>query len=141
MHPPSLYWPSALSIRFEQRRGYCWSVRVPGFSRSIGTEWVWLVCLYCVFGQLILSRQDTAFLLLSKWTALLCHPLTCHLRCAPTRPSFPGAPVTLCIALSYQSGPFNWPVPGPLVCPTCCLDTQFFLFRSQLKCCFLREAF
>lgn len=30
---------------------------MPGFSHSIGTKWVWLVCLYCVFGQLILSRQ------------------------------------------------------------------------------------
>lgn len=30
---------------------------MPEFSCSIGTEWVWLVCLYCVFGQLILSRH------------------------------------------------------------------------------------
>lgn len=57
IRPPSSYRPSALSIRLEPRRGYCWSAIVPGFSRSIGTEQVWLVCLYCVFGQLILSRH------------------------------------------------------------------------------------
>lgn len=138
MHPPSSYHASALSIRLEQRRGYCWSVIVPGFARSIGTKWVWLVCLYCVFGQLILSRH--CFPSVQAESSSM-SPLTFQLLCAPTRPSFSGAPVSLCIALSHQSGSFNWPVPGPLVCPICSLDTQFFLFRSRLKCCFLREAF